>query len=475
MRKYNEILPPGQVDPTLLHRLFYIDHLCLAGAGIVALMNLFPGIFSEIQNIFPASWLDMRTSCSIMTLCAVVSLFLSEETQPKRWKYAGRMFGMLTAGIATASLLADVSGFPVAVTALNWNQISLRQGTLGFPAAALSLLSIAILLVSSEKRIVTHVADGAVLLSLAVSLSFVLECIFERIGIEESTSLSSWISIPSLWCITLLAAVVVFRRSERGFLSVMLGYGTGSRVVRMLAPVMVLLPLLREIARADLLKARIFPAHYAGAILTATGTVVGLILLLLLGRSMNRMQENVQSMTLRDELTGLFNLRGFYLLAEQACKYSRRVQEPFGVLFVDMDNLKIINDHLGHSAGSIALVETAKLLIANFRETDVIGRVGGDEFLVAGQFSQCSIKAAIERLREMAARKNLAAAERFSISLSMGYAVSEKLTQDSLRDLVKQADEAMYEEKHAKKKRRAASAAEDGAAPQGEGTQSECA
>jgi diguanylate cyclase (GGDEF)-like protein len=188
-------------------------------------------------------------------------------------------------------------------------------------------------------------------------------------------------------------------------------------------------------------------------LISSTATFVAFLLLFLLIRMINQVQENIQDVTLRDELTGLLSVKGFYLLAEQAFRHCRRAQEGFGVLFVDMDNLKKINDELGHSTGSVALVETAKLLKTNFRDADIIGRVGGDEFVVVSQFESHEITEAIERLRAAVARKNKAIGQRFSISLSIGYAVADDLTRETLQSLVLKADEAMYAEKRSKKMR----------------------
>jgi diguanylate cyclase (GGDEF)-like protein len=151
-------------------------------------------------------------------------------------------------------------------------------------------------------------------------------------------------------------------------------------------------------------------------------------------------------------LTGLYNFRGFNLFADQAFRLARSAGMPFGVLFIDMDNLKVINDELGHSAGSVSLVETAKLLNATFRETDVIGRLGGDEFVVAGQFDSREIAVAIERLRSSAAAKTQMAGSRFLLSLSMGFAATDHSTDESLKSVVARADKAMYKEKRAKKR-----------------------
>ncbi|HEV2325220.1 MAG TPA: GGDEF domain-containing protein [Terracidiphilus sp.] len=468
MRADAEVRPPGQVDPNFLHRLFYLDHLCLFGAAIIAVVNIFPGIFVEIQDLFPASWLDMRTSCAVMTVCAATSLLLCEETQAEQWQWAGRSFAMLMVTIAAASFLAGISGLPAVVTrVLDGNQVSLRQGSLAFSAAAFLLLGIAILLVSSRAHKLQRIADGITILLSALVLTLVVGFFFALARVQGS-SVTGLTSTPELWCLALLTVVVILRQAERGFLSVLWGYGTGSRIARILAPFLLALPLVREVLRAHLLRSGLIPAQYAAAILTSAGTIVGVTLLLLAARYINRMQQDIQGVTLRDDLTGLQSVKGFYLLAEQAFRYSRRVQEPFGVLFVDMDNLKMINDRLGHSVGSVSLVETAKLLSSTFRETDVIGRVGGDEFVVAGQFKQIELVIAIERLRDAVARKNQAAGQRFSISLSMGYAVTEDFAHETLQSLVKKADEAMYEEKRAKKQARAAKLAQSQVAQPGE-------
>jgi diguanylate cyclase (GGDEF)-like protein len=218
------------------------------------------------------------------------------------------------------------------------------------------------------------------------------------------------------------------------------------------APILLLVPFLRELGRSRLLSSQLLPMPYATAILASIATIFSFAFLLVLVRLINNMQTEIHGLTLRDELTGLYNFRGFNLFAEQAFRLARRAKVPFGVLFVDMDNLKIINDELGHSAGSISLVETAKLLSATFRETDVIGRLGGDEFVVAGQFDSEEIALAIDRLRSGAAAKTKLAGNRFFLSLSMGYAASDHTTEETLKSIVSRADKAMYKEKRAKKR-----------------------
>ena len=96
----------------------------------------------------------------------------------------------------------------------------------------------------------------------------------------------------------------------------------------------------------------------------------------------NQLQQNLRHLSLRDDLTGLYNRRGFQTLAEQQLKQVRRTRRTLSVLFADLDGLKTINDTLGHHVGDSALIEAGRLLTRSFRDTDIVARFGGDEFAV---------------------------------------------------------------------------------------------
>ncbi|HEV2135931.1 MAG TPA: GGDEF domain-containing protein [Terracidiphilus sp.] len=460
MRAPTELKAPNQVDPKTLHRIFFFDHFCLITAGIIALMNLLPGMITPLAAALPRSWPDMRIPGAATILCAVLSLYFSEATQPRPAKVLAMILGTLTSAIAVIALFPVIGGSRLPLGwILDRNQVVFPPTPMEVSFAALFLVGIAILLGSFRGRRAARITDVLALILAFAVFALVLESLFRLAGLSSSSA-SGLKSISTLACIALLTIVVILRRTEGGFLSLLWGYGTGSRMARMLAPILFLLPMLREIARAHLLRSRWIPSTYAAAILTSAGTGLALVLLFVLARIINRMQQRIQNDVLRDELTSLYSVRGFYLLAEQSFRHSRRTREPFGAIFIDMDNLKTINDKLGHSMGSVSLVETAKLLTANFRDTDIIGRVGGDEFLVAGHFNNRQILAAVERLREATARKNDVVGQQFSISLSVGYAVAEDYAHETLHSLVAKADEAMYKEKRGKKEARAAAAAQ---------------
>jgi len=249
----------------------------------------------------------------------------------------------------------------------------------------------------------------------------------------------------------LLATVVVLRRVENGVFSIFGGRGIGGRLARILSPIILVLPFLREAARARIIGERQMPANYLTASLASMAAMISLGLLLYLAWRIDGMETEIQMLTLRDELTGLYNLRGFHMLAEQAMRLAQRSGRPFSVLFIDLDNLKFANDSLGHSAGSMFLVETSVILQLTFRESDVLGRIGGDEFAVAGHFNKAAIAAAIERLEACCVEKNAEEGRQYELSFSVGHVTTSGTEKETLDQLLARADQEMYKVKRSKK------------------------
>jgi diguanylate cyclase (GGDEF)-like protein/PAS domain S-box-containing protein len=167
-----------------------------------------------------------------------------------------------------------------------------------------------------------------------------------------------------------------------------------------------------------------------------------------------RLEEEVRALSLTDPLTGLLNRRGFITLAEQHLKIANRLKKKVLLLYIDMDDLKRINDSGGHKAGDLALVDAAIILRKNFRESDIVARVGGDEFvIVAMESTRMNPEAIAKRLEEKLAAFNAKAVaeNRFSISLSHGTALYDPEYPSKLEELLTRADLLMYEQKRAKK------------------------
>lgn len=174
------------------------------------------------------------------------------------------------------------------------------------------------------------------------------------------------------------------------------------------------------------------PAHYmAGVAIDFTRHQAGI--------------EELAQQALVDELTGLYNLRGFFLFAEHELKVSRRRGTRCAVLYVDVDGLKQVNDRHGHKGGDAVLVATAVLLRQVFRECDVIARLGGDEFAVFAANVNADPAQLAARLTEALARRGIAEPVALSVSTGIGSLAPDPALQ--LRDLLVAADGAMLEAK----------------------------
>lgn len=162
---------------------------------------------------------------------------------------------------------------------------------------------------------------------------------------------------------------------------------------------------------------------------------------------MNQKREAaLESVALRDELTGLYNRRGWFVLAEHELERARRARSARVLLFVDLDGLKQVNDHLGHREGDRAIADAAAVLLAASRSSDIVGRLGGDEFvLLLGEDGQAD--GARQRLVEGLEAHNARSGADFELRLSIGAEVWFPDEACTLDELVRRADEEMYADK----------------------------
>ncbi|EDM67650.1 MAG: sensor domain-containing diguanylate cyclase [Moritella sp.] len=166
--------------------------------------------------------------------------------------------------------------------------------------------------------------------------------------------------------------------------------------------------------------------------------------------------EAIHDLALTDELTGLNNRRGLSFLGEQRIKDARRAKQTIGIVYLDIDNLKQINDKQGHQVGDQCIITLANVLKENGRESDIIARIGGDEFIIMTSFNDESIhdvqlEALCSRILEC---YNLAASE-YDVgeitSISYGYQTFDYERTTVLEDMIAQADRLMYRNKNSKR------------------------
>lgn len=171
--------------------------------------------------------------------------------------------------------------------------------------------------------------------------------------------------------------------------------------------------------------------------------------------SLRRLSAELEQMALTDELTGLRNRRGFLLLADHAWRLARRTRVQCRLLFIDLDGVKHVNDTQGHQVGDALLVDAARVLNSAFRETDVIGRIGGDEFAVLELMDQSeNADARSLRLQEKIDDFNRYAGRTYQLSMSFGIEELPAAAESSIDVLLSRADQAMYGRKREQEQRR---------------------
>lgn len=158
-------------------------------------------------------------------------------------------------------------------------------------------------------------------------------------------------------------------------------------------------------------------------------------------------ERELRYLALTDDLTCLYNRRGFFAAATQQLKLARRNAQSMLLFFCDVDNLKQINDCYGHREGDLALVRTADALEEAFRDSDVLARLGGDEFAVLALEASAQHEAAILYRLEKSLKKAKADESRYELSLSVGVARFDPHKAVALGELMEQADRNMYEQK----------------------------
>jgi diguanylate cyclase (GGDEF)-like protein len=456
MLKSSPAMLPRDPNPTIFVCFERIETAGLALLILISTVELTAWFMPGPGWMDLGNWLPMKPESSAITLlCTLCLMFLG--TGQTRWK---RWISPLLAGVVILLAALVLFKFPIPYVPALVTEFARAHGV-DAPvrmtvqtASAFLVLGLTMMAMTVESRPAVWVSD---LLTLCL-------CIF-TFTLVSAYALGKWslFGIPAdaptwpgaLLCLLLLTLITVLRKTENGIFSIYAGGGNGGNLARILSPILLIAPFLREGTRARLIGAGSMPPHYITALLASSAAIVSISLLHYLVWRINEMETEIHDLAMRDELTGLHNLRGFRLLADQAMRLSQRAKVPFSVMFVDLDDPKKINDSLGHDAGSAYISEAAEILRSTFRETDALGRIGGDEFAIAGQFSCKSISAALQRLNESCALRNSDGGRQYALSLSVGYATADEKSKGTLDLLMARADEAMYDAKRLKKEQRA--------------------
>jgi diguanylate cyclase (GGDEF)-like protein len=162
-------------------------------------------------------------------------------------------------------------------------------------------------------------------------------------------------------------------------------------------------------------------------------------------------EEDLRALSLTDELTGLYNRRGFFTMSEQQIKMAKRLKRGILLIATDLNGLKKINDTLGHKEGDHALIEAARIIKDSFRESDIIARIGGDEFVILMlEKPEISQEILAARLLKKLDNFNTTKVHRYRLSISFGMAYNRPENPCSIDEMLVKADRLMYRQKSLK-------------------------
>lgn len=303
------------------------------------------------------------------------------------------------------------------------------------------LLSVAALLMENENWLVNRTTDVLVCVLCLLAVLITADYLYGLFGLFGSGPGLHGVKAQGLGslllCLIALTAAVTLRQAEHGVLSVFLGIGSGSKLARIFAPILLLISFAWEALNARVNQ------HLAAGLLAAAAVAVFTSLLLLFAWRISRMENEIHELILRDDATRLYNTRGFHLLAEHALMLAKRNRAPFSILFIEMENLEQIHSELGPNAAAASLAEAGEILRATFRESDIKGRLGAGDFAVAGQFDRTGISVAALRLEFATAARTSKIQGPRPLKLSMGHVTTlDSTLEESLQDLIERAGQS---------------------------------
>ena len=431
------------------------DTVCLAAASLIAVIILCGWLVPGVSSTLPDGWALMQSSTALAVLFLVAGLTLNRRQHNTRLLLASRVCASMAMLLALVALFEHWSG-QTAVLARHLvtdSTLPLAHPMSIQSATSFVLLGLSLFIDHTRQDLLGHVSDALIMALVIGSLVFISGHIFSASHLIGSSSVIL-ISPQTLICIVLLILVQTGRRAPYSFFSVLVSVGIGGQFARIVLPYSAVISYLIILGGERLLASGILTLPYAAAVTASSLAALLLVVVILLARKINALEKHLRDMSLTDELTGVLNRRGFYLLGEQLLSDARRSATATTLLFFDIDDLKKINDTQGHDTGSRLIQDIATLLRANFRGNDIVGRMGGDEFAVITHGIQNYMTSALQRLYDATDDANAPGNRPYKIGYSVGEVTIEPQNNESLDELLARADAAMYRSKREKRERR---------------------
>jgi diguanylate cyclase (GGDEF)-like protein len=445
----------SEPDDRILAMLRKAEPRALLIVVTIAVLTLGLWFAPRLAALLPPIWSKMVPNSAVGMLCAAGSLALSaERCSPRLWRLsraaglAVLVLGILTLVEYAADISSGIDAWLPADYAARYPLRPSPQTSVGFV-----LLGTGLLVMRDYKNARSLLADMSAIAIVAFCLVMIAGHVYGALNLVGLGS-SNFLSPQTLFCFSCLAFVVVARRAKHGGLfAVLVSIGIGSHIVRFVLPSVIVLPFALFGAVMYLINSHAMQAPYVYALAAAAASFFVLGAIVWMAWQINALERQLRELSLQDELTKLFNRRGFYVLAQQAFRDAARANTGMTVLFFDIDGLKRANDTAGHAVGSELIQVFASLLVGTFRESDIVGRIGGDEFAVSTLRDRGQAREALARLEQSVADFNTSDAQPFPLSFSAGTAEIINGSSENFDALIARADSSMYRHKVAKQSR----------------------
>ena len=451
MAKPAVTLSSGHPDPKVLRTLTFVRRVSVLAIASVNAVTLIAWAFPIVGSLLPAGWHLLKANAALCILALCCSVQLSRLKRSRTHQLLSKGIALAVALLSCATLYENLHGVDLHIdTLLAPDPASTLPGRMD-PHAAIALLTLAViaLIVRARKSLLSYIADA---LAVAVVLFMVIISSGYFYGVISSSDATPRSVAPHAIASLFLLSIIVFNeRAHFGIFAIFTADSIAGKTARLAAPFALSLPFLMELLRNGVLRSSMFRHQYATTLAASTMALLAFCLIYIMSRRIQALESEIHDLSLRDELTGLYNRRGFYVLASQALRLAQRLRAPYSVIFIDVDNLKPINDTFGHEAGSELLKEISSILVTNFREIDIIGRLGGDEFVVAVSAGLGELALVIQRLEAATDSANSTPGRACRISFSYGHATSQIGLHQTLDDLLSEADSRMYQTKRSKR------------------------
>ncbi len=434
--------PASASDLRLLTRLRQIEDLALLASAVVCASSLaiwlLPGQPAPLVD-----WLGkLRPPTAAAFLFADLSLYLSARGRRET-------AAVLATGIAFGLIMVSSLALLGKLTAGMHPHMPLVPPA---TSAAMSLLAyLAVLWSRQSSGLRSLVADLGTAVALAAVLFLLSGTLFGSTTVAGAGGISLQ-SPATVLAASLLVVVLVARRvAADGLLGFLRARGIGSHIARTVLPAALVVPFVLFEAIETAKRAGIASIELSHAVLARLLALAGAVVILWIGHHTNWMEGQLRRQSATDQLTGLLNRRGFEDATARLARIAAHDHPGMVAFFFDLDNLKQANDLLGHTAGSEVIQRFADLLTLTFRKTDIIGRVGGDEFVVLAPAPVEAAADLLDRFARVVEAVNHSDFLPVPLSFSVGYAELFPGEAGDIESLIAEADARMYGEKSRKR------------------------